>query len=34
MDQGVIVEEGEPAAIFADPTNDRTQQFLAAVLRR
>ena len=29
MDQGAIVEEGEPKAFFAAPTTDRAQRFLA-----
>ena len=32
MDYGRIVEEGEPRAVFAEPRNERTQQFLAQVL--
>jgi len=32
MDEGVIVEEGDPKAIFAEPQNERTQKFLAEVL--
>jgi polar amino acid transport system ATP-binding protein len=33
MDAGVVVEEGKPDVIFSSPTNERTQRFLAAVLR-
>jgi ABC-type polar amino acid transport system ATPase subunit len=32
MDGGVIVEQGEPAAIFTAPKEDRTRSFLAKVL--
>jgi ABC-type polar amino acid transport system ATPase subunit len=32
MDDGVVVEEGNPREIFASPQNDRTKKFLAAVL--
>ncbi|MGI6436112.1 MAG: amino acid ABC transporter ATP-binding protein [Syntrophomonadaceae bacterium] len=32
MDEGVIVEEGTPAAIFDNPQNPRTQSFLSKVL--
>jgi ABC-type polar amino acid transport system ATPase subunit len=32
MDDGKIVEEGEPRAVFADPSNERTRQFLSRVL--
>jgi polar amino acid transport system ATP-binding protein len=32
MDDGVIVEEGEPAAVLADPKHDRTRTFLSKVL--
>ncbi|WP_139905193.1 amino acid ABC transporter ATP-binding protein [Clostridium thermarum] len=28
MDQGIIVEEGSPAEIFQDPSNERTKAFL------
>lgn len=34
MDEGVIVEEGDPADIFERPANRRTRDFLAAVLAR
>ena len=34
MDDGVIVEEGAPEAIFADPQRERTKGFLKGVLRR
>ncbi len=33
MDGGVVVEEGRPDAIFSSQVNERTQRFLAAVLR-
>jgi ABC-type polar amino acid transport system ATPase subunit len=33
MDAGVVVEEGKPDVIFSSPANERTQRFLAAVLR-
>ncbi len=32
MDQGAIVEQGLPAEVFANPQNERTQQFLSKVL--
>jgi len=32
MDDGMIVEEGEPKAVFAAPRHERTQQFLSKVL--
>jgi polar amino acid transport system ATP-binding protein len=32
FDCGKIAEQGVPAEIFASPRNERTQQFLAAVL--
>jgi polar amino acid transport system ATP-binding protein len=32
MDEGRIVEEGEPRAVFAEPQHERTRQFLAQVL--
>lgn len=32
FDEGSIVEEGPPAKIFSDPSNQRTQDFLRAVL--
>ena len=32
IDQGVIVEEGPPEAIFTDPANERTRAFLGKVL--
>ncbi len=34
FDQGTIVEEGTPEAIFTDPKQDRTRTFLKAVLER
>jgi polar amino acid transport system ATP-binding protein len=33
MDGGVVVEEGRPDQLFNKPANERTQRFLAAVLR-
>jgi polar amino acid transport system ATP-binding protein len=33
MDGGVVVEEGRPDQLFNKPGNERTQRFLAAVLR-
>ncbi|MDR1619871.1 MAG: amino acid ABC transporter ATP-binding protein [Clostridiales bacterium] len=33
MDEGAIVEENEPRAFFTSPRQDRTQKFLAKVLR-
>jgi polar amino acid transport system ATP-binding protein len=32
MDGGVIVEEGKPAQVLADPQHERTQSFLSKVL--
>jgi polar amino acid transport system ATP-binding protein len=32
MDDGVVVEEGEPRAVFAAPREDRTRAFLSKVL--
>jgi len=32
MDGGVIVEEGDPATVLADPQHERTQSFLSKVL--
>jgi len=32
MDEGVVVEEGEPREMFYRPTSDRLRQFLAKVL--
>ena len=32
MDGGVIVEEGDPRAVLADPQHERTQAFLSKVL--
>jgi polar amino acid transport system ATP-binding protein len=32
MDDGVILEEGEPAALFANPQNPRTKEFLSKIL--
>ena len=33
MDEGIIVEQGEPKAVFDNPQHERTQRFLAEVLR-
>ncbi len=32
MDGGVVVEEGEPRALFSSPQHPRTQQFLSKIL--
>jgi polar amino acid transport system ATP-binding protein len=32
IDHGVVLEEGEPRAMFAEPQHERTKQFLAQVL--
>jgi polar amino acid transport system ATP-binding protein len=32
MDGGVIVEEGEPEALFANPQHTRTREFLSKIL--
>jgi ABC-type polar amino acid transport system ATPase subunit len=32
LDEGVIVEEGKPRQVFANPTNERTRKFLGRVL--
>lgn len=32
MDEGIIMEEGEPNEIFANPKNPRTQAFLSKIL--
>ena len=32
MDDGVILEEGEPNALFASPQNPRTKEFLSKIL--
>jgi polar amino acid transport system ATP-binding protein len=32
MDDGVIVEEGDPAEVLANPQHERTQSFLSKVL--
>jgi polar amino acid transport system ATP-binding protein len=32
MDQGVIVEEGRPAEVFANPRHERTRAFLSKIL--
>ena len=34
MEEGRIVEEGEPGVIFRDPRSERTRAFLKAVLSR
>ena len=33
MDQGVVMESGDPKQIFEDPQNERTQKFLSSVLK-
>ncbi|MBI3967831.1 MAG: amino acid ABC transporter ATP-binding protein [Chloroflexi bacterium] len=33
MDEGVIVETGNPVAFFENPTEERTKQFLSKILR-
>ena len=33
MDGGVVVEEASPDQLFSKPANERTQRFLAAILR-
>ncbi len=32
MDQGVVVEEGRPAEVFANPRHERTRAFLSRIL--
>lgn len=32
MDDGVIVEDGDPREVFANPTSDRTRAFLSEIL--
>ena len=32
MDQGVVVEEGRPTEVFANPRHDRTSAFLSRIL--
>ncbi len=32
MDQGIVVEEGRPAEVFANPRHDRTRAFLSRIL--
>nr|WP_317891269.1 amino acid ABC transporter ATP-binding protein [Paenibacillus oceani] len=32
MDQGIIMEEGEPGSLFEDPQNERTREFLSKVI--
>lgn len=32
MDQGVILEQGDPNEIFTNPKNDRTREFLSRYL--
>jgi polar amino acid transport system ATP-binding protein len=34
MDQGRIIEQGPPSTIFTNPREDRTQEFLARLLRK
>ena len=33
MDQGVVMESGDPKQIFENPQNERTQKFLSSVLK-
>jgi ABC-type polar amino acid transport system ATPase subunit len=32
MDDGVVVEEGDPEHFFTNPTHDRTKLFLSKIL--
>ena len=32
MDQGVVVEEGRPTEVFANPRHERTRAFLSRIL--
>jgi ABC-type polar amino acid transport system ATPase subunit len=32
MDEGVIVEDGDPEAIFTNPKHPRTQEFFSKIL--
>jgi polar amino acid transport system ATP-binding protein len=32
MDEGVVVEEGRPTEVFANPRHDRTRAFLSRIL--
>jgi len=32
MDDGVVIERGEPVQVFAEPSHPRTQAFLSKVL--
>lgn len=32
MDEGIIMEEGEPNSVFGNPQNPRTQSFLSKIL--
>ena len=32
MDEGVIVEQGDPASVLGNPSNERTKKFLGLVL--
>ena len=34
MDDGVVVEQGDPEDIFTNPKNERTKLFLSRVLDR
>ena len=34
MDQGYIVEQGDPDDVLGNPSQDRTKQFLGLVLAR
>jgi len=33
MDNGIVLEEGDPDIIFSNPSNERTRQFLKRVLQ-
>jgi polar amino acid transport system ATP-binding protein/glutamine transport system ATP-binding protein len=32
MDRGVVLEEGEPTQMFADPQHPRTKEFFSQIL--
>ena len=34
MDEGAIIEQGDPAQVLEHPTEERTQRFLLRVLDR
>jgi polar amino acid transport system ATP-binding protein len=33
LDAGVILEEGPPAQIFSDPSEQRTREFLSRIIQ-